>query len=203
MTFEWVSLILGALLILALVGLFWRIAKKGTSGRAKIAIVDLFELDVELTSEDRAQAAESIEQVAVERGKPAGLNEVKHDIEGLRRVKPMRVLWVDDTPDNNVYEAIALEHLGCFVTAATSTESAEEYLDNIDFTVVITDLGRAGDPRAGVELATSVRKRSLNVPVIAYTFDAEANKHLLADGFSAIADAPAELISAVLKHRNQ
>ncbi|GLZ29390.1 hypothetical protein Lesp02_15800 [Lentzea sp. NBRC 105346] len=203
MTFEWVSLILGVLFIFALVALFWRIAKKGTSGRAKVAIVDLFELDVELTSEDREQAAESIEQVAAERGKPAGIEEVKREIEGIQSVKPVRVLWVDDFPDNNVREVIALEHLGCFVTAATSTRSAERYLDNIDFSVVITDLGRAGNPQAGVELAASVRQRSPNIAVIAYTFDAEANKHLVADGFAIVADAPAELISAILKRRDR
>lgn len=203
MTFEWVALILGVLLIAALVAGFWRIARRSTSGRARIAIVELFELDVELTSEDRAQATESIEQGAAKEGKAAGLDELKQDIKGLLTVKPMRVLWVDDVPDNNVYEVIALEHLGCFVTAATSTASAEEYVGNMDFSVVITDLGRRGNPHAGVELVEWLQVLKPDVPVIAYTFDATANKHLLSAGFSGVTDAPAELISAVLSHRGQ
>jgi hypothetical protein len=44
----------------------------------------------------------------------------------IRRASNAKVLWVDDRPDNNVYERQALSALGVSFVLATSTEEALE-----------------------------------------------------------------------------
>jgi len=84
-----------------------------------------------------------------------------------------RVLWVDDHPENNVYERQALQRQGVDVTAAMSTAEAGTKLDSTArFDAIITDMGRTENgvdhPAAGLELVGLVRQRGLDTPVIVY-----------------------------------
>src|SRR5215207_3488799 len=44
--------------------------------------------------------------------------------QAIRRLSGARVLWVDDRPENNIYERRSLEALGIGFTLSTSTEDA-------------------------------------------------------------------------------
>jgi len=84
-------------------------------------------------------------------------------------LRDMRLLWVDDQPANNRNERALLEDLGVRVTTATTSAEAEKALRELDFTVVITDLKREGNPAEGIEFAARTWQARIYRWTIAYT----------------------------------
>jgi CheY-like chemotaxis protein len=84
-------------------------------------------------------------------------------------VRP-HVLWVDDRPSNNRREIDQLGAQGIPVTTATSTEAAIRALAENPgkYTLVITDMARGLDRRAGYTLLKQVRASNSDLPVIIY-----------------------------------
>jgi CheY-like chemotaxis protein len=70
---------------------------------------------------------------------------------------PRTILWVDDKPDNNIYERRAMEAYNIRVELARSTGEALAKLRNARFDAIISDMGRPQDPRAGYTLLQAVR----------------------------------------------
>jgi len=91
-----------------------------------------------------------------------------------------RILWVDDQPDNNLYEIQLFQSLGMVIDTSTSTDAALEQLSRNKYDVVITDMLRSNDSKAGYELLESIHQKGIGVPLIIYsrssnaTFRAEA-----------------------------
>ena len=79
-----------------------------------------------------------------------------------------RILWVDDRPANNRLERRAFEELGVEVRVATSTDEALEILSHDRFDVVISDMGRPPDDRAGYTLLDALRRGGNHVPFVIY-----------------------------------
>lgn len=77
-------------------------------------------------------------------------------------------LWVDDHPDNNIYERKALEALGINLTISTSTEDAIKTIRHNKYDVIISDMGRHPDSQAGYTLLEEIQKRRLKIPFIIY-----------------------------------
>ena len=69
-----------------------------------------------------------------------------------QRLREALVLWVDDNPSNNVLEIRSLEALGVRTITSTSTEDALQKVGTTQFDVIISDMGRPPDPRAGYTL---------------------------------------------------
>jgi CheY-like chemotaxis protein len=86
----------------------------------------------------------------------------------IRRLMDKRILWVDDRPENNLYPRRALEALGIQVTTSTSTQDALEKLRQDNYDVVISDMGRPPDDRAGYTLLDEIQKMGINKPFIIY-----------------------------------
>jgi CheY-like chemotaxis protein len=84
------------------------------------------------------------------------------------RARRRTALWVDDNPDNNRYERQALEALGMRFTLSRSTEDALDRLDTASYDLIISDLGRSGDQRAGFTLLEALRSRGDNTPFVIY-----------------------------------
>jgi len=85
-----------------------------------------------------------------------------------------RILWVDDRPDNNRFEAAALAKLQIEVVAVTSTEAAIARIasDPESFDLVLSDWQRP-EPNgyalsAGIHLLRELRARRLTTPVVFY-----------------------------------
>jgi CheY-like chemotaxis protein len=78
------------------------------------------------------------------------------------------ILWVDDLPDNNVYERKALEAFGMKFTLALSTDEALKKLAAHRFAAVISDMGRREGPREGYVLLDKIRQQGNLVPVFFY-----------------------------------
>lgn len=86
----------------------------------------------------------------------------------VRRASVSTVLWVDDRPRNNIYERQSLEALGVSFTLATSTDEAMEKLRHRSFDVIISDMGRPPDPKAGYTLLDKLRASGDRTPFIVY-----------------------------------
>lgn len=185
-----------AVLTLALIAvLLIRAQNRAGGAQATVALGDLFKAEVKLDAANRQSADDAIQQAAREHDQPAP-PPIEASTPPLTRLT--RVLWVDDNPDNNLYETIALERLGRLVTKATSTDAAERYLRALDFDLIITDLGRGGDPHAGRDLIRRIRAGGRRLPVIVYTAGAERKRGaLLADGADAVVDLPYDLVREV------
>jgi PleD family two-component response regulator len=70
----------------------------------------------------------------------------------IRRASEATVLWVDDRPSNNIFERQSLEALGVSFVLAISTDEALSKVAKQKFDVIISDMGRPPDPRAGYTL---------------------------------------------------
>lgn len=86
----------------------------------------------------------------------------------IRRASRSEVLWVDDIPANNAFERQSLEALGISFILSTSTEEALQELERRSFDVIISDMGRPPDSKAGYTLLEAVKTRGIRTPVIIY-----------------------------------
>jgi CheY-like chemotaxis protein len=78
------------------------------------------------------------------------------------------ILWVDDRPENNVYERQAFEGVGLRVTLALSTDEAFERLSHATYAAIISDMGRREGPREGYVLLDRLRKQGDRTPLFFY-----------------------------------
>ena len=79
-----------------------------------------------------------------------------------------RILWVDDLPNNNIYERRTFEELGLKITLARSTNEALEAMEKQTFEVVISDMGRKEGPREGYVLLDTMRTTGNQIPLFIY-----------------------------------
>jgi len=79
-----------------------------------------------------------------------------------------RILWVDDRPQNNVYERKAMESMGLQFTLAESTDQALYILSTRRFAAVISDMGRKEGPREGYKLLEALRAEDKATPFFIY-----------------------------------
>src|SRR6478609_4564172 len=77
-----------------------------------------------------------------------------------------RVLWVDDHPQNNIYEKRFFETHRIAVHNVTGSADAMRLLAMYDYDVVISDMGRGEDRLAGLKLAGQMRARDDTTPLI-------------------------------------
>jgi len=116
---------------------------------------------------------------------------------------PIRVLLLDDDPENLMLRAAALRKFGYVTETAATIEEAEIVLDRIDIAVLDYHLG-AG--KFGTDVASSLRERRPEVPIIILSatlerhFGGVEDMHLL-KGYSSIDDLIAALRSFEAKHR--
>ena len=78
------------------------------------------------------------------------------------------ILWVDDLPDNNVYERRAFEATGIKFVLALSTKEALGILVKRRFAAVISDMGRNEGPKEGYVLLDAMRKKGDQTPFFIY-----------------------------------
>ena len=86
------------------------------------------------------------------------------------------VLWVDDRPDNNVYERRVFEAAGIQFTLAETTNEALRILATQPFAAIISDMGRREGPREGYVLLDAVRERGYQTPLFFYA-GSKAREH--------------------------
>jgi CheY-like chemotaxis protein len=189
------ALIFGLAALVVVAVLLWRSQNRGGQSEATVSFGELFTTTVKLGSADTASAENAVAHAAKQRGETP---ETAAASIARTATRLARVLWVDDLPDNNLYETVALEKLGRFVTKATSTEAGLTYLEELDFALVITDLGRRHDRHAGEEFIRLVRASGRTEPIVVYTVGAaDKRAALVAAGADAVVDRPSDLVREV------
>ena len=123
----------------------------------------------------------------------------------IRQASRTNALWVDDLPDNNTYERQSLEALGIKFVLAISTEEALAQISRRRFDVIISDMGRPPDSRAGYTLLDKIRAAGNRTPFIIYASSrapehvAESRQHG-ALGCTNSANELFEMVLSALKH---
>jgi CheY-like chemotaxis protein len=191
-----VILILGLAVIVLIAILLLRAQRQDGTGEATFTLTELFSATVKFGPKDTAKADEAVGEAAKQRGAAPGAEPA---VSPPRSAHLARVLWVDDNPDNNLYETVALERLGRVVTKATSTDAGMAYLSQqLGFALVITDLGRRDDPKGGITLIKRMRQSEWTLPVVVYTMNADRHRaEVIAAGGKAVADTPGQLLRYV------
>ncbi|MGU3540140.1 response regulator [Methylobacterium sp. A54F] len=87
----------------------------------------------------------------------------------LKNARGAEILWVDDNPENNIYEQQALEAFGIKIIRALSTEEALKQAKSNKFDVIISDMGRPEGDRAGYDFLEELRKLGNMTPYIIYS----------------------------------
>ena len=119
--------------------------------------------------------------------------------------QPIRVLLLDDHPDNLLLRSTILRKNGYLTETAGSTQEAIRLLDQIDIAVLDYHLG-AG--QFGTEVASELRRRRPEVPIIILSatlerrFGGVEDMHLL-KGYSSVDDLLTALRSFEAKRRGK
>ena len=112
------------------------------------------------------------------------------------------ILWVDDRPENNVYERNTLEQYGLIFTLALSTQQALHCMKHKDFALIIPDMGRKEGKHEGYVLLDAIRKNDKKIPFIIYAGSKkqEHKNETLKRGGQGCTNSPSELIDLVIKN---
>jgi CheY-like chemotaxis protein len=120
----------------------------------------------------------------------------------LRAASARQLLWVDDHHPKNSFERGALEALGFQITLATSTEEAVSAAREKRFDVVISDMNRPAEPRAGLTLLARLRSEGIETPYIIYSAPAgsEQQAEVWKLGALGLTSKPDDLLILVLEN---
>lgn len=160
-----------------------------------------FKTSITVTRTQRENVLGHLKQAVEESGRTGGVTEAEQRLHATQTLVRASVLWIDDNPDNNIEENLMLRELGLLVTQTLSSEGARRYLERATFDLVITDVGRTGDPEAGLKDIATLRASEADRPIIVYTFDpGQRADRARAAGAAAVSETPAALLEAVLTH---
>ncbi len=112
------------------------------------------------------------------------------------------ILWVDDNPANNELGVRALRKLQLDVEQATSTEQGLAAMDRRHFDLVVSDMGRGDNMRAGYELLSAIRARGMTVPflIFAGSDGPEFRREAAERGAQLSTNSIIELIDTIISH---
>lgn len=112
------------------------------------------------------------------------------------------VLWVDDNPNNNMLAVRALRRLQLDVEQVTSTELGLEAMKQRHFDLIISDMGRGSNMRAGYELLKAIRDHGSKVPffIFAGADKPEFRREAASQGAQLSTNDMLELIDHTIKH---
>lgn len=139
-------------------------AKKQIQAAANIAAVSATDSRENNTPQQAADAAAEVVSEALTR-------------RAVKRASKTKILWVDDCPENNISEREVLQDLGMKIHLATSTQQAMDRLSIERFDLVISDMGRPPDQRAGYTLLSEMKASNIHIPLIFYAAGGNLPEH--------------------------
>lgn len=132
--------------------------RKGAEATAALVAASVAQQDANATPQSAAREAKEAAAVVAESLTPRV----------MRRASEATALWVDDQPDNNKFERQSLAALGVSFILAKSTDEALDLLAKHHVDVIISDMGRPPDPRAGYTLLDKLRSSGNRTPFVIY-----------------------------------
>ncbi|WP_081379305.1 response regulator [Actinomyces oris] len=135
-------------------------------------------------------------------GKPLSLEQEKRVIRAYFKNSHFgtRALWVDDVPGSVRNERGAFEAAGIMTTLVRDTGEALSILRDNGFDVVISDMGRFDNDRAGYELLSALRQGGCSTPFVIYSSsrDPEHVAEVIDRGGQGATNDPVELFEIIL-----
>lgn len=112
------------------------------------------------------------------------------------------ILWVDDRPANNALAVRALRKFKLDVVERTSTDQAMAALAERRFDLVISDMGRGADMRAGYDLLARIRETDDAIPFLIFSSSdkAQHRQEALDRGAQLSTNSIIELIDFIIGH---
>lgn len=115
----------------------------------------------------------------------------------LGRLQRARILWVDDSPENNFNEIKMLHQLRSDVETAKSTEEALALIGKNTYDIVLSDLRRGEDAGAGLAMLATLRQSHPALPVIFYVGEFAPERGVPPFAFG-LTNRPDELLHLIL-----
>lgn len=112
-----------------------------------------------------------------------------------------KILWVDDRPDNNIFERRAMQSYNIKFELAESTGEALAKLRKAKFDAIISDMGRPPDMQAGYTLLSALRDSGDQTPFFIYA-GSDSPEHLrlaLTRGAQGSTNRSDKLLTSVLR----
>lgn len=128
-------------------------------------------------------------------------NAAELDEPSTKSKKKRKILWVDDRPNNNIFERRAMQPYGVEFELAKSTGEALAMIGKKKFDAIISDMGRPPDMEAGYTLLDVLRKSGNLTPYFIYA-GSDSAQHLrlaLSKGAQGSTNLPNKLIAGVLE----
>jgi CheY-like chemotaxis protein len=201
----------GLIVALAVAFVVWRVRAELPAFVGRLNAVEAFGLKLSLAAAGDAMSA-AVEMARKHpnwQGNEAPKADQKRALAraaGERRLtEGAEILWVDDRPANNRYEARMLRGFGAMITFACTTEEALEALKRADddhepFDLILSDISRAfptPNDKAGIEMLPRLRAAGHHQPVILYVGNPDAGAPTPAGAFGVTARAD-QLLNLIL-----
>jgi hypothetical protein len=130
--------------------------------------------DPKATSQNKvARSKKKLTSPAVKRAKASAFKRVSAAVSREAFPKKTkgqrRILWVDDRPNNNIFERKAMQSYSIKFELAESTGKALAKLKKTKFDAIISDMRRPPDMQAGYTLLEALRDSGDSTPYFIYT----------------------------------
>jgi CheY-like chemotaxis protein len=184
----------------------------------KIKVGDM-EIDVQQATDQITKQIQDLQSNVAEL-KPAEVAGLEADTKPLAKNVPkaapteaastgLRILWVDDRPENNAFEIATLRGEGAEITQVRSTKEALELISQNPqkYDIIISDMGRREGlsflGTAGLELLRALRARDIQTPFYFYSTSQALKGHIdeiTSAGASGATTSPVELVRQLRHH---
>lgn len=112
------------------------------------------------------------------------------------------ILWIDDNPENNAFEANLLRRFGAQIKMVKTTDEALATRTREQFNLIISDIHRVEDgvdrPQAGYEYLAKNEVMEPYIPVVFYTGNASRVDPVLSAPSYGITDNSRDLVNVVI-----
>ena len=172
---------------------------ESTRGRKFTIKVAGNELTVEEASEQQRKIVNDVQSKLAEIEKRMEAEKsitLNTDIQA--NTKNKRILWVDDIPKNNSFLVASLLERGHNVEIALTTDEGVNKFKSQSYDIIISDMGRPGDGKAGITLAKKIRSINSEVPLYIFCGGWAARnlrEEALANGVTDITSSGTTLLS--------
>ena len=203
-----IASILWPLIALGVIWRLWPVLKAVVESRSFTVEVLGVKLSVEEATKKLQSQIDDLQNEFLKLRASTGSGTRLTEIAAPPELPDIRILWVDDHPENNVWEAAKLRKDGFLIDQVNSTDEALGELRGVQYQVIISDMGRhEGEmekPDAGLLLLNSIRQQGIAVPLIFYCSSAAVSRYwkkAKAAGALAITSSQLELFEAIQQVR--